>query len=140
MIFRNSYLCVWYRQGTSPQVIKRQKMQLKCKQATGTFFMVLWSSEYIVAKWKGLIWLAFGAEKERILLRFALVRPSPEAFNLCDSFIFLPHPLVFWFVSTWVSHCLWNGHCFWNSFCSALSFIEKKNNFLKKKPKGYQTN
>ena len=110
---------------------KMSKMQLKWKQVTGTFFMVLWSLDCIVAKWKGL-WLAFGAE-ERILLRFALLRSLPlnHFFYVILPFSFPIH-LPFLLVSTSVLHCLWHGHTFWSSLSSALKICwEKKKQFCK---------
>lgn len=92
-------------------------MQLKTKQATGTFFTMLWSSGYIVAKSKGLIWLAFGAEKGRTWLRFAL--------------FFFPIHLSFYLFQLEYHPAYEMATAFEVHFAALLSSIEQKKNSKK---------
>lgn len=108
-------------------------MQLKTKQATGTFFTVLWSSGYIVAKSKGLIWLAFGAEKGRTWLRFALLSTLPLKHCLYVILpFFFPIHLSFYLFQLEYHPAYEMATAFEVHFAALLSSIEQKKQFSKK--------
>lgn len=72
-------------------------MQLKGKQATGTFSVVFRS---LLPNEKVFLTCIWGREGEDFAEVCFVKLPPSKAFLLCDSFIFLFHPLDTLFVST----------------------------------------